>query len=122
MKRSLKSLQERKEFEEEIDASAFGTFNAWQWKTMREQTLWELQSFVAQTYQSFPPHLMTSQLSIFISSVVTPCLRVNVSQVDEGLAPIAAAFVRALENRRLNEAWLREIHLVSGCVCVFLRR
>ena len=76
------------------------------WDKMKRQTLFELQSFVQSTYQAFPAHLLNKHMSLYLGSVVQPCLRVNVSQVNESLAPVAAQFVQALANRKLNDPWL----------------
>ena len=95
-----------KEFLDEVQESVFGVFNKVMWGNIKQQSLFQLQSFVQETYQAFPPHLLTKQMSLFLGSVVTPCLRVNVSQVNENLAPVAAQFVQALANRRLSDPWL----------------
>ena len=99
--------EELADFVKEIEASAFGRFNCQIWKGLQELTLIQLQAFVASSYQFFPEHLMTTNLKYFKSTVVDPCLRVNVTNIDQALAPVAAQFVSALANRRLNDAVLR---------------
>lgn len=91
----------------EIDRSAFGRFNCKIWDGLQKLSLIQLQAFVAASYQTFPEHLMTNTLRYFKSTVVDPCLRVNVTNIDASLAPVVAQFVSALANRRLNDALLR---------------
>eukprot|EP00435_Cladocopium_sp_Y103_P072988 s131_g42.t1 len=76
----------------EIDDTAFGRFNTTMWEGLRELSLVHLQAFVVNTYQRFPDHLKTLHLSHFLQTVVYPCMRINVTRIDEGLAPVAAQF------------------------------
>ena len=91
---------------QEVDASAFGKFNVQIWSGLKDLNLVQLQAFVVNTYKGFPDHLKTPNLKHFLQTVVDPSVKVNVTGIDEGLAPLTAQFVQALANRRLNDAWL----------------
>ena len=99
------------EYIQEIEATAFGRFNGVLWGKVKAMNLIQLQAFVVNTYQSFPEHLKTQHLKHFLQTVVNPCLKVNVTNIDEALAPLATKFVQALANRRLSDAWLRDFNL-----------
>ena len=98
------SPSEQEAYINEIEATAFGRFNCALWDKVKSLSLIQLQQFVINTYQSFPEHFKTLHLKHFLQTVVYPCMKVNVTRIDEGLAPIAAQFVQALSNRRLNDA------------------
>lgn len=120
-KRLFATPAEMKDFMQEMDASSFAVFHAYLWSRIQQQSLFELQTYVASTYQSFPPHLANDHMHLFLGAVVIPCLRVNVTQINEGLAPVAAQFVQALANRRLTDTWLRWLCFVSGAVFLSCR-
>ena len=82
----------------------FGQCNHVIWEQQKELALFQLQEYVSQSFASTPDHLLTPNMSTFMSMVVAPCLRINVSSIDSSLASVSAQFVQALANRRLTEA------------------
>eukprot|EP00435_Cladocopium_sp_Y103_P020222 s835_g4.t3 len=99
--------EEQQEFIDQVEASAFGQFNCSSWEKLQSLPLHQLQAFVQGSYGTYPDHIMTSNMRYFIATVVRPCLKVNVTCLDAGLARVSAQFVHALANRRLNDAVLK---------------
>ena len=96
--------EEVQTFTEEVKDSAFGTFNSKCLQSLLSLNLVQLQAHAASSFQTIPEHFLTDNMKAFIGSVVTPCLRVNVTSIEPTMAPIAAQFVQALANRRLSDA------------------
>ena len=98
--------EETAEFIKSVDNSVFGIQHEYMWQKQKELPLPALQNYVRDSYQSYPDHLCTEPMKLFIGSVARPCLKVNVTSIDEGMARVSASFVNALANRELNDAWL----------------
>lgn len=104
-KRLFACPEEVSEFENVIMSSAFGRNHSQHWKNQTDTTLVEHQRMVRAAWSTVSPDNRTQAMEHFISAVVTPVLKINVSAASPHMTNLSSQFVQALAGRKLNVPW-----------------
>ena len=105
-KRLFGNSEEVEELLQEINESTFGRRCGAYWKNLVGLSNQSLQTFVRATLGSTPPNLQNTNMRHFLSSVIAPCMKVNVASVHSNVHRLTTQFVAALANQHLTAAWI----------------
>ena len=105
-KRLFATEAELQETIAEILGGAFGQNNQVTFSKIRDLKNAELQEYVRHSFSHMPDEEKTPNMRLFMSTVVEPCLKVNVSSISPVLTNLSAQFVSALATKKLDDAWL----------------
>lgn len=105
--RLFQSPQETMDLLERVSGATFGTFNKKFWKKVTSFSNSTLQVWVRRSWMCIAPEDRSQgTLRMFVSTVVVPCLKVNVASIDCSMARLSACFVTALASQDLSDLWL----------------
>ena len=111
-KKIFGSADDVKKFQAEVAETTFGQRNKKHWDGKTSMPLSEMQRDVRRSWQSMNDGNKTQTMDIFIGSVVTPCMKINVGAVNPAMASLSMQFVNALASRRLNVPWHFQLGLL----------
>lgn len=98
------------EYLEKVKHSTFGVNNSKYWKSLQEMDLVVMQTYVKSSFVHYNASHISPNLRVFITEVVMPSVKVNVTSMSDGLAGLTAHFVTLLSTQRLNASWISLAH------------
>eukprot|EP00435_Cladocopium_sp_Y103_P048643 s210_g14.t1 len=104
-KRLFCADEEARLYDEMVLESNYGKRHPQQWKKVVDLNPAELQNYVRSSWMCLAPQDMTSNIQLFISSVVQPTLRVNATSIDSQMKSLFSGFVKALAKQNMTVSW-----------------
>lgn len=92
-------------FMEELEGGTFAFNNAVAWKQIHTLRNVNLQAFVRRSWSHIPDVQKTSNIKVFLGTVVDPCLKVHVNTVGSNLTALSSKFVDALCENSQSAPW-----------------